>query len=90
MKSPLHQLSIISRFGEVEMCPQKKAGLVWGRVGVGGWGGQLRLSPAFRCVCGIVVLGHPAAWGLHSALRLAFPSLIPIWPQLRPQPKGKY
>lgn len=37
MKSPLHQLSIISRFGEVEMCPQKKAGLVWGRVGVG-WG----------------------------------------------------
>lgn len=52
MKSPLHQLSIISRFGEVEMCPQEKAGLVWGRVGVGGWGGQLRLSPVFRCVCG--------------------------------------
>lgn len=39
MKSPLHQLSIISRFGEVEMCPQKKAGLVWERVG-GGVGGN--------------------------------------------------
>lgn len=35
MRSPLHQLSIISWFGEVEMCPQEKVGLFCGRVRLG-------------------------------------------------------
>ena len=38
MRSPLHQLSIISWFGEVEMCPQQKVGLFCGRVRLGGSG----------------------------------------------------
>lgn len=43
MKSPLHQLSIISRFGEVEMCPQEKAGPVWGCWSVCGEGTKANL-----------------------------------------------
>ena len=38
MRSPLHQLSIISWFGGVEMCPQQKVGLFCGRVRLGGSG----------------------------------------------------
>lgn len=47
MKSPLHQLSIISGFGEVEICPQEKVGLLCGGVrlrGVGAPGGTV-LTP---------------------------------------------
>lgn len=53
--------------------------------------GELRLISTSRCVWGWgvqAITGHLAALGLSSVLRLVFPSLCPIRPQLRPQLKA--
>lgn len=89
MKSPLHQLSIISRFGEVEMCPQEKAGPVWGCWSVCGegtkanlhlqvcmGGGGWRYRRPSRAILQLWASLLPSGW------------LFPAWPQLRPQSKA--